>query len=77
VTRCVDCHFYPWVPEAEADLLPAHRCHPELPLQRWTEETKQMNRDCLYFRKRKDEGTETGAPKEEEKEPRSRKAGKK
>lgn len=54
VARCVDCRFYPWVPEAEPDLLPAHRCHPDLPMMRWTEETRDMKRDCEYFQARED-----------------------
>jgi len=49
MARCVDCVHYPWVPEADPGLLPAQPCHPGLPWQRWTIETRDMERDCPYY----------------------------
>jgi len=54
--RCADCVHYPWVPTADPDLLPAHRCHPSLPMQMWTAATRDTERTCLHFEARKRQG---------------------
>jgi len=47
--RCIDCKWYPWVPEADPTMLPAHRCHPSLPFKRWTPYSAEQDRDCAFF----------------------------
>ncbi|NPV44810.1 MAG: hypothetical protein HPY70_12685 [Firmicutes bacterium] len=47
--RCKDCRWYPWVPEADPSMLPAHRCHPSLPFKRWTPYSAEQERHCSFF----------------------------
>ena len=55
MVRCVDCVHFPWTPEADVSMLPAQRCHPDLQLQRWTNETKAIKRECQHFQGREEE----------------------
>lgn len=44
--RCVDCVHFPWVQGADLFGTSAARCHPDLPMRRWTNETAAAEQDC-------------------------------
>lgn len=69
MARCVECAHYPWVPEADPGLLPAQPCHPDLPWQRWTAETRDMKRDCPYFEAR--DGVKAEAKEQPKEQPKA------
>jgi len=75
MVRCADCAYYPWAPGADPDLLPAQRCHPALPWQRWTTATRDMKRECSYFKPAKS-GSSRAARKPEPKPEAEREAAK-
>lgn len=50
--RCIDCAHFPWNPKASLFGTPAARCHPSLPIRRWTDETARVQHDCPEFKAR-------------------------
>ncbi len=47
--RCIDCARFPWAKGTDLSMLPAVKCHPDIPARRFTEDGARQEWECRYF----------------------------
>lgn len=46
---CAKCVHYPWRRDADPSMLSVMACHPQLRSNRWTSESRDMERECALY----------------------------
>jgi len=54
MVKCINCAWFPWVPGADFSNLPAQRCHPDLKMRRWTNDSVNTGHNCPHFKQKED-----------------------
>jgi hypothetical protein len=49
MARCIECAWFPWKPGADLSGLPAMRCHPDMPLRRWSNAGAEAETTCERY----------------------------